>query len=1080
MQPLFDFSVNTKYKTKDQKVEPVDAPLPNEFRTHIKVPGYSCDPYNTPLTAQPPPFTPTKRLTTETVSSMVGPPGWLLPAERDLLLHAAALHEKAIAFDESQLGKRNLDYGPPSRIATIPHTPWQEKPFPIPTALRPAVIELIQSQLKAGLMEPSQAAYASKWFVIMKKNGKIRFIFDAQTVNLITIRDAGLPPNVQDYVNNMSGQMCCGAIDLLLGYLQEPLNERSRDLTTFRTPIGLYRLTRLPVGATNSVPIFQRIITTILYDKIPDVCQPFIDNIGIQGPSSNYNDERLSDNPGIRRWVWEHAVVVERILFRLEEARLTASGPKLILALPKLTIIGTTVSQEGKEAQAEKADKIISWPSPRNHAELQGFYGLFNYLRDYAPGCAQAEAILRRRLQGAKQQEFTWGDEEEAAFNHLKQAISLRVVLRPMDYEFKRLVIVSVDSSQVATGVAIWQEDEAGKRQPVVFDSIGFDEVEMRYSQPKLELRGVHKTLVKYKLQLIYVRFILEVDAISLRQTLCTPDLPSAAETRWVAFIKNFDFVFRHIAGKDHVVPDALSRRAPIDGEAPELLDPTSSLDLLAARIHAVTLSTTQRDILPPDWLHLVYFLENGEFPAGLSQKKKAWVLKRSTKFYIQDEQLRKHHRGRRVEVIFDPIRQADFMTRFHEELGHRGRDAVAHKIEERAWWLGLRKGVNDHVRSCPVCQLRQTRREIEEHHATSVSQVFQKVALNVVYMTAKAGKFKYLIVARDNLSGWVKARALRSITSRNAADFLQEDVLSRFGPVGFILTDNGSKFAGILAELVVKFNIPHHHLAPYNALANGMVERGHAALVETIVKATNRNKPSTWTDHHSAALWADRVTHRRTTQRSPYKIVYGVLPIMPVNVEFLTWIGVEWSTEMTIEQLIKTQTRQLERCAEDLQRASELLRKARENSVRYIDSVNAHKLRHPLNTDNLVLLHNSQLDKQWGNCFEPRWFGPYRVVSRGPHGGYRIAHLDGTAFPRQTAAGKLRRFYPQGTNNTEDVLVDIKDGEEPVPEAPPVDLPLGQLTQSQGQAPVDDSKDEEDDDQFTLTQHPSSNIRDS
>ncbi len=48
------YSVNTKYKPKGVKVEPVDAQLPDKYCTKYKVCGYLRDPYLTPLTAPPP------------------------------------------------------------------------------------------------------------------------------------------------------------------------------------------------------------------------------------------------------------------------------------------------------------------------------------------------------------------------------------------------------------------------------------------------------------------------------------------------------------------------------------------------------------------------------------------------------------------------------------------------------------------------------------------------------------------------------------------------------------------------------------------------------------------------------------------------------------------------------------------------------------------------------------------------------------------------------------------------------------------------------------------------------------------
>lgn len=52
--------------------------------------------------------------------------------------------------------------------------------------------------------------------------------------------------------------------------------------TTFNTPIGLLRMCTLPQGATNSVAQFIRVITRILFDLIPDVCRPFVDDIAVK------------------------------------------------------------------------------------------------------------------------------------------------------------------------------------------------------------------------------------------------------------------------------------------------------------------------------------------------------------------------------------------------------------------------------------------------------------------------------------------------------------------------------------------------------------------------------------------------------------------------------------------------------------------------------------------------------------------------------------------------------------------------------------------------------------------------------
>jgi len=74
---------------------------------------------------------------------------------------------------------------------------------------------------------------------------------------------------------------CSGILDLYVGYNERVLAERSRDLTTFQTSFGALKLVTLPMGWTNSVPIFHDDVTYILRDEIPKYMLPYIDDVPI-------------------------------------------------------------------------------------------------------------------------------------------------------------------------------------------------------------------------------------------------------------------------------------------------------------------------------------------------------------------------------------------------------------------------------------------------------------------------------------------------------------------------------------------------------------------------------------------------------------------------------------------------------------------------------------------------------------------------------------------------------------------------------------------------------------------------------
>lgn len=145
--------------------------------------------------------------------------------------------------------------------------------------------------------------------------------------------------------------------------------------------------------------------------------------------------------------------------------------------------------------------------------------------------------------------------------------------------------------------------------------------------------------------------------------------------------------------------------------------------------------------------------------------------------------------------VVVEKKKQKEILKGLHEDIAHRGRDAIMRKISDRYWWPQLYQTVKDHVRSCSECQYCHPTREHETLHPTEVSQLFQKVVIDTVHMGKGSGHFPYLIVTRDDLSGWVEGRELRTKTAVGVAKFRKEMDVSRFGStIEFVVSDTARK----------------------------------------------------------------------------------------------------------------------------------------------------------------------------------------------------------------------------------------------------------------------------------------------
>ena len=107
----------------------------------------------------------------------------------------------------------------------------------------------------------------------------MHLVHSLEPLNAVTIQHSGVPPYVDHLAEQFAGRPCGGILDLFVGYDERGLAETSRDLTTFQTPFGALRLVTLPMGWTNSVPIFHDDVTHILQEEIPEYTIPYIDDV---------------------------------------------------------------------------------------------------------------------------------------------------------------------------------------------------------------------------------------------------------------------------------------------------------------------------------------------------------------------------------------------------------------------------------------------------------------------------------------------------------------------------------------------------------------------------------------------------------------------------------------------------------------------------------------------------------------------------------------------------------------------------------------------------------------------------------
>lgn len=1048
-----------KYKKVADRTYPVRGTLPEEFRIVRRAPHDPLADIPT-LPTNPPAFTPGNRYTQERHDAYnANKYGFLTTEEEKLVHHLIRAQEDVLAWEETEKGRFKDEYFDPILFPTLEHVPWVIRNLPIPPGLYNKVVDIIRAKIAAGVYEDSNSSYRSRWFCVPKKDGtSLRLVHDLQPLNAITIQDVSVPPITDTYAESFAARSCYGLLDLFVSFDQRTLDERCRDMTTFQTPLGAKRLTSVPMGYTNAPAIMHGDVTFILKDEIPDVTIPFIDDVPVKGPKTRYElpegaYETIPENPGIRRFVWEHLTNFNRILQRMKKAGGTFNGKKLTVCAPSAVIVGHLCTYEGRIPDDSHVQRIRDWPPCEELRDVRSFLGTCGLVRIFIRGYA----LMSRPLVDLtkKNVPFEFGPRQQDAMDEMKAAVLYSPALRPIDYDSGYQVILAVDSSNLATGFVLSQLGKDGKRYPARFGSIYWNDRESRYSQAKLELYGLFRALRAYRTWLVGLpMFTVEVDALYIRGMLSNPDIqPNAAVNRWIAAILLFDFELVHVPGEKHTGADGLSRRRPAEHEGPEDDDPESWIDEAcgfavelinwnqprSASDHPASRTDSHRtyDVFamkePEDDVEEISdfpqrekskkqdrevgmvktFLETLSRPEGMGDEPFRRLVRMASRFFILKNRLWRRRPDGCHQLYIFPDRRFSILKEAHDDLGHKGAWIVLTRLQERVWWPSIHQDVRWFVKSCHQCQIRQVRKVLVPPTVAIPVTLFRKAYMDTMRMP-RAQNYTYLVQARCSLSAYPEWRPMRSENAKGVAAFIFEEILCRWGALEEIVTDNGTPFVAALEVLREKYHICHIRISPYNSRANGIVERQHFPVREAAIKAANGNE-SQWPNVHHSVLWAERVSIQKSTGYSPYRIAHGVDPVFPFDLAEATYLAPTQDAPISTADLLAIRAKQLQKREEDLAKVRDCVLEARYESVRaWIKEHERAIVDYNFTPGSLVLVRNSRVELELNRKSKPRYFGPMVVVQRTAKGAYILCELDGSVSKLPYAAFRLLPYIPR------------------------------------------------------------------
>jgi hypothetical protein len=158
------------------------------------------------------------------------------------------LEEVLNEYSELFSGQLGTVKGAEYEIELVDQVPVRSPPYHCAPPKLKLLKEFVEDLLRKGVVRPSKSPYASQAFLLPKSGGGYRMVVDYRKVNKKSCFDSYPLPKIEQAFQHFSGSTVFSVLDLNSAYYQIPLTRKSRRITAFCTPFGLYKFNKLPMG----------------------------------------------------------------------------------------------------------------------------------------------------------------------------------------------------------------------------------------------------------------------------------------------------------------------------------------------------------------------------------------------------------------------------------------------------------------------------------------------------------------------------------------------------------------------------------------------------------------------------------------------------------------------------------------------------------------------------------------------------------------------------------------------------------------------------------------------------------------
>ncbi|GKC19521.1 reverse transcriptase domain-containing protein [Tanacetum coccineum] len=745
------------------------------------------------------------------------------------------------------------------------------------------------------------------------------------------IRPSSSP--IDDLFDQLQGSSIYSKIDLRSGYHQLRVREEDIPKTAFRTRYGHYEFQVMPFGLTNAPAVFMDLMNRVCKPHLDKFVIVFIDDILIYSRNEKEHEEHL-----------------KTILELLKKEELYAKFSKCEFWINTVKFLGHVIDSSGIHVDPAKIEAVKNWASPTTPSEIRQFLGLAGYYRRFIEGFSKIAKPMTELTQ--KNQKFDWGEEQEEAFQLLKQKLCAAPILALP--EGSEDFVVYCDASIKGLGAVLMQ-----RMKVIAYASRQLKIHEKNYTTHDLELGAVVFALKIWRHYLYGTKCVVFTDHKSLQHILDQKDL-NMRQRRWIELLSDYDCEIRYHPGKANVVADALSRKERIEPLRVRALVMTIGLDLPSRILEAQKEAIKVENLEAEDIGGMLKKLE-ARADGTLCLDNRSWLP-----CYGDTRSLIMHESHKSKYSI------------------HPGSDKMYHDMKMLYWWPNMKADIATYVSKCLTCAKVKA-----EHQRPSGLLVqpdipewkWEKITMDFITKLPKtAAGFDSIWVIVDRLTKSAHFLPMRETDSTEKLMRLyMKEIVARHGIPVSIISDRDSHFTSRVWQSLHKALGTQLDLSTaYHPQTDGQSERTIQTL-EDMLRACVIDFGNGWDRHLPLVEFSYNNSYHTSIKAAPFEALYGRKCRSPV-----CWAEVG-EAQLTGPEIIHETTEKIFKIRDRMQAA-------RDRQKSYAD-----KRRRPLEFEvgDKVMLKVAPWKgvMRFGKRgkLNPRYIGPFRIIERIGPVAYRL-----------------------------------------------------------------------------------------